>query len=111
MTTYTTYSQVGLAEDVSDIISNISPFDTPCITMFKNEKVNARTFSYLEDTLEASQANYAVEGADASMQTLQNATERTQNPQILTKAFQISGTADAVRTHGRAKETALRMAA
>ena len=110
MATYTTYDQVGKKEDVSDIITSISPFATPCQSMFKNEKVSARTFSFLEDALADSQANAAVEGADASMLTLTDATERTQNTQILTKAFQVSATADAVATYGRAKETGLQLA-
>lgn len=109
MATYTTYTQVGQKEDVSDIIANISPFSTPCLAMFKDEKVSARTFSFLEDSLADSAVNAAVEGADASMLTLTDATERTQNTQILSKAFQVSATADAVATYGRAKETALSM--
>ena len=39
MSTYTTYNQVGKKEDVSDIITNISPFATPMQAMIKNEKV------------------------------------------------------------------------
>jgi hypothetical protein len=110
MATYTTYDQVGKKEDVSDIITSISPFATPCQSMFKNEKVSARTFSFLEDALADSQVNAAVEGADATMLTLTDATERTQNTQILTKGFQVSATADAVATYGRAKETGLQLA-
>ena len=109
MTTYTTYDQVGKKESVADIISDITPFDTPAMTMFKDEKVGARTFSWLEDSLEAAGSNAAVEGADATMATLIDAVERTNNTQILTKAFQVSATADAVGTYGRAKETAYQL--
>ena len=110
MATYTTYDQVGKKEDVSDIISSISPFATPCQSMFKNEKVTARTFSFLEDALADSAVNAAVEGADATMLSLTDATERTQNTQIMVKGFQVSATADAVATYGRAKETAHQLA-
>lgn len=110
MTTYTSYNQVGLKENVDDLISNISPFSTPMQAMIKNEKVTARTFSFLEDSLADSQVNAQVEGADSSMLTLTDATERTNNTQIMSKAFQISATADAVATYGRAKETALQLA-
>ncbi len=106
MTTYTTYDQVGKKESVADIITDITPFDTPAMTMFKDEKISARTFSWLEDALDAAGVNAAVEGASASMATLANAVERTNNTQILTKAFQVSATSDAVATYGRAKETA-----
>ena len=110
MSTYTSYNQVGLKENVDDLISNISPFSTPMQAMIKNEKVNARTFSFLEDSLADSMVNAQVEGADSSMLTLTDATERTNNTQIMSKAFQISATADAVATYGRAKETALQLA-
>ena len=106
MATYTTYDQVGKKEDVSDIITDITPTDTPCFSMIRNEKVSARTFSWLEDSLAAAANNAAVEGADATMATLTDAVERTNNTQILTKAFQVSATADAIATYGRAKETA-----
>ena len=109
MATYTTYDQVGKKEDVSDIITDITPTDTPMFSMIRNEKVSARTFSWLEDSLAAAANNAAVEGADASMATLTDAVERTNNTQILTKAFQVSATADAIATYGRAKETAYQL--
>lgn len=111
MATYTTYDQVGKKEDVSDIITDITPTDTPFFSMIRSEKVSARTFSWLEDSLAAAANNAAVEGADATMATLTDATERTNNTQILTKAFQVSATSDAIATYGRAKETALKLVA
>lgn len=109
MATYTTYDQVGKKEDVSDIISDITPTDTPMFTMMRSEKVSARTFSWLEDSLAAAADNAQVEGADATMATLTDATERTNNTQILHKAFQVSATSDAIATYGRAKETAYQL--
>jgi len=109
MSLYSTYDQVGKAEDVSDIITDISPTDTPFTTMVKSEKVSARTFEWQEDSLAAAAANAAIEGADASMATLSATTMRTNNTQILTKAFQVSATADSIKTYGRAKETAYQL--
>ena len=109
MTVYTTYSQVGKAEDVSNILSDITPTDTPMLTMTKTEKVSARTFSFLEDSLRAAASNAKVEGADAADITLIDIVERTNNTQILEETFRISGSADAVKTYGRAKETALQL--
>tara|TARA_X000001388_G_C2204109_1_gene112438 strand:+ start:184 stop:1074 length:891 start_codon:yes stop_codon:yes gene_type:complete len=109
MSLYSTYDQVGLKEDVSDIITDISPTDTPFFTMVKSDKVNARVFSWQEDSLASSADNKAIEGADASMATLSATTLRTNNTQILTKAFQVSATADAVATYGRAKETSYQL--
>lgn len=90
-------------------ITDITPTDTPFFTMIRSEKVNARTFSWLEDSLAAAADNAQVEGADATMATLSDATERTNNTQILHKAFQVSATADAIGTYGRAKETAYQL--
>jgi len=109
MATFTTYNQVGKAEDMSDIITNITPSDTPMFSLIKSEKVHARTYSYMEDSLAAAAVNAAVEGADASIGTLSATTERTGTCQILQKALQVSATADAIKTHGRAKETAYQL--
>ena len=110
MTLLTSYTTVGQKEDVSDILSNISPFDTPMQAMCKNEKISARTFSFLEDSLAAAGVNAAVEGATATMIALDPQVERTNTTQILTKGFNISATSDAVATYGRKTETALNLA-
>ena len=109
MATFTTYNQIAMKEDVSDIITDITPTDTPMSTMMKSEKVSARTFSFLEDSLRAAAANFKVEGAAAAPITLGNVTERSNTTQILEESFVISATSDAVATHGRAKETAYQL--
>ena len=107
MPTYTSYDQVGLKEDVSDIITDITPTDTPMVSMIKTQKVHNRVYQYQTDALAAAASNAQVEGADPTMATLPATTMISGNTQILTKAFQISQTSDAVSTYGRAKETAL----
>lgn len=77
--------------------------------MIKSQKVHSRVYEYQEDTLAAAADNKAVEGADPTMATLSPTTMRTGNTQILTKAFQVSATADAIKTYGRAKETAYQL--
>jgi hypothetical protein len=39
--TFTTYSAVGLREDLSDIVYNISPTETPFMTAIAREKATA----------------------------------------------------------------------
>lgn len=109
MAVYTSYDQVGKAEDVSDIITDITPTDTPFFSMIKSEKVNARVFEWQEDSLAAAANNAQVEGAAFTAGTLTATTMRTNNTQILSKVFEVSATADAVKTYGRAKETAYQM--
>lgn len=110
MATYTTYDQVGKKEDVSDIISDITPLDTPMFSLMKSEKVSARVFEWQEDAIRAANADNAiVEGADATIGTLTPTTMRSNTTQILEESFQVSKTADAIATYGRAKETAHQM--
>ena len=77
--------------------------------MIKSEKVNARVFEWQEDSLAAAANNAQVEGAAFTAGTLTATTMRTNNTQILSKVFEVSATADAVKTYGRAKETAYQM--
>ena len=70
MAVYTSYDQVGLAEDVSDIITDITPTDTPFFSMIKSEKVSARVFEWQEDSLAAAANNAQVEGAAFTAGTL-----------------------------------------
>ena len=90
MAVYTSYDQVGLAEDVSDIITDITPTDTPFFSMIKSEKVNARVFEWQEDSLAASADNAQVEGAAFTAGTLSATTMRQNNTQILSKVLTLS---------------------
>ena len=110
MATFNTYDTVGLKEDISDIITNISPTDTPFMTAIGGDKVHNTLFQWQEDALAAVATNAAVEGADATAATLTPTLMRLNYTQILTKTIQVSGTNDAVTKHGRAKESAYQMA-
>lgn len=109
MAVYKTYEQIGLAEDVSNIISDITPTDTPMYSMIKTEKVHARQYQYMTDTLASAASNAQLEGFTASAGTAIPTVMITGNTQILQKTFQVSATADAVKAYGRAKETAYQL--
>jgi hypothetical protein len=109
MAIYKTYEQIGLAEDVSNIISDITPTDTPMYSMIKTEKVHARQYQYMTDTLAAAASNAQLEGFTASAGTAIPTVMINGNTQILQKTFQVSATADAVKAYGRAKETAYQL--
>jgi hypothetical protein len=110
MTTYSTYDQVGLAEDVSDVIENISPTKTPFQSSIGSEKISARLFEWQEDALRAPADNKKIEGFVASDVARTATTMRSNNTQIMQDTFRISATADVVKTYGRAKETAYQLA-
>jgi len=107
---FTTYGQNGQMEDVQNMITSISPYDTPFTSLIGTEKCHNTTFSWQEDDLRAGAANAKVEGADAAIITLGTTTEKSNVTQIVAESFQISGTADAIKTYGRAKETAYNLA-
>ena len=109
MAQYNTYDQQGLKEDVSEILTDISPLSTPCYTMFKSEKINARTFSWLEDSLPDAADNALIEGGALSAGATSHPDVRENQTQILSKTFEVTATADAVGTYGRAKETAYQL--
>ena len=50
MATYTTYDSVGQAEDVSNIITDISPTDCPFYSGIRTENISARIHEWQEDS-------------------------------------------------------------
>ena len=110
MATYTSYELVGAKEDISDIITNISPRKTPFQNGIGNEKVTQKLFQWQEDSLRAAAANAQAEGFDASYITVTPTVMRQNVTQIFAEASQVSGTADVTSTYGRAKESAYQLA-
>lgn len=110
MTVYQTYQEVGIKENVSNVITNLSPRKTPFQSAIGNEKVTQPLFQWQEDSLRAPAANAAVEGADASFITVTPTVMRNNYTQILTEAVQVSDRADVVAAYGRKKEFAYQMA-
>jgi hypothetical protein len=109
MATYQTFQQVGLKENISDIITNLTPTKTPFQSNIGTEKVHNVLFQWQEDSLRTANANAQVEGADASFITATPTVMRNNVTQILTEAVVVSDTADTVTTYGRAKEMAYQM--
>ena len=104
------YDQVGRKEDVSDVITNISPTATPYQTMIGRESIHNIVFSWQEDSLvSATAGNAVVEGAAAPNATFNPTVLRTSNTQILQKTATVSGTADVISLYGRDKEMAYQL--
>ena len=106
MALYSSYDQVGKKEDVSDLISNITPTKTPFQSLIGNEKISNTLFQWQEDSLRDVVDNAFVEGFTATDETMTPTVMRQNYSQILAKVFKVSNTADAVSTYGRAKESA-----
>jgi hypothetical protein len=109
MAVYTSYDQVGAKEDVSNVISNISPTATPFQSAIGKEKLHNKVFDWQEDSLRAVTDNNQAEAFDATFITVAPTAMRENVTQILAEAFQIAGTTDAITTYGRARESAYQM--
>jgi hypothetical protein len=110
MTMYSTYDQIGIAEDISDVITNISPTKTPFQTSIGSEKIENRLFQWQEDSLRTQAANKFLEGFVAADVARTPTVMRQNYTQIMSDVFRITATSDVVRTYGRAKETAYQLA-
>lgn len=111
--TFVTASAIGIREELSDIIYNIAPLDTPFMSGIKKGKVNNSFFEWQKDTLATAANNKVNEGNDVSSGTATavTATTRVNNYcQISQKDGIISGTQRAVKTAGRKDELAYQIA-
>lgn len=108
---FTTYSAIGNREDLSDMIYDVSPTETPFLTMCAKTKATAVNHEWQTDSLAtASGANAVLEG-DAATIDAASATVRVGNIcQISDKVPRVTGTQEAVNAAGRRSEMAYQMA-
>ena len=107
MATFQTYTAIGQREDLSDVIYNISPTETPFLNSVGKTKATAVYHEWQTDSLAAvNVSNAAVEGATASDATISPTTRVGNRTQIYQKHIKISGTLDAVNKHGAKSEKA-----
>lgn len=107
MATFKTYDTVGAKEDVSDVISMLTPHKTPFTTSIGGpETVKQKLYSWQEDELEPGADNAQVEGFDATEEGC-STTEMLQNTtQIFSRTIKLSGSLQATDHYGRANELA-----
>ena len=111
MATFNRYDAVGAREDLSDVIYNISPTDTPIMSSIGKTKATGVYHEWQTDSLAAATtANALVEGADATSATLSPTSRIGNYTQIVGKTVQVSGTLEAVDKAGRKSEKAYQLA-
>lgn len=104
--TFDSYDAVGIREDLSDVIYDISPEETPFYTSAKKVKASNTLHEWQTDSLRTSAANAHIEGDDTTAQA-RTATSRLGNyTQIFKNAVVIPGTDTGLNKAGRAKEMA-----
>jgi hypothetical protein len=110
MATYQTYTAIGMREDLSNVIYNISPTDTPFMNSVGKTSATAVNHEWQTDSLAAVATNALVEGAAGSDITVSPTTRLGNLTQISGKTVKISGTLDAVNKAGRKSEKAYQLA-
>ena len=111
MAAYDRYSAIGAREDLTNVIYDISPTDTPIMSSIGKTKATGVYHEWQTDALAAATtSNALVEGASASEATLTPTTRLGNYTQIVGKTIMISGTLEAVDKAGRKSEKAYQLA-
>lgn len=109
--TIQTMTRVGNREDLSDIIYNISPTETPFVTAIGRESASAVYHEWQTDALVSANANNkAIQGDDLSNENRPATTRLGNYTQIFTKVVGTSTTQQAVRAAGRSNEHSYQLA-
>ena len=105
-----TFSAIGIREDLSNIIYNIAPTETPFLSGCGRETADNTFFEWQTDDLTAAAASRALEGNDPESLAVAEPTRVGNYTQISVKAVQTSGTAESVDFAGRRSSQAYQLA-
>jgi hypothetical protein len=109
--TFQAHTAIGMREDLSDMIYDISPKDTPIMSSIGKSKATAVNHEWQTDSLAAATtANAQVEGDDATAAVIAPTIRLGNRTQIVAKTIQVSGTLEAVDKAGRKSEKAYQLA-
>lgn len=103
--TFTQFDSVGNREDLSDVIYDVSPVETPFASGIKRVSASAVLHEWQTDVLDTASANNAaLEGDDATAAAITPTVRVTNRCQIMDKVITVSGTQRAIDTAGRSDE-------
>lgn len=102
--TFSSYDAVGIKEDLSEIITMVSPEETPFYSKSKKTKATNTYHEWQTDALRASQANAHAEGDNTVADSRQSTVRLGNYTQILKGAVAIPDTDEGLTKAGRAKE-------
>jgi hypothetical protein len=101
-----TYQAIGNREDLLDIITDISPTETPMFTRFKRYQASQKKMEWQTDALKTPGSNAAVEGADFTFARPGVRTRVDNLTQIFVNTYSVSGSQDATDVAGVSTEMA-----
>lgn len=102
--TFETYASIGNREDLTDVIYNISPTDTPFLSGIETVEAIAVLHEWQTDSLASAAQNIVEEGLDASTDSVTATTRLSNTAQISDKVPRVSGTQQAIMKAGRGDE-------
>jgi hypothetical protein len=101
-----TYTRVGIREDLTDVLTLISPTDTPMFSEFRKTSASNTLHEWQTQALSDAATNAQVEGFTASFSE-DTASVRVNNyTQIFAKTLEVSRTTESVKKAGRNSEVA-----
>jgi hypothetical protein len=103
--TFTTYEAVGIREDLTDIVTTISPVDTWVTSNTGNKRATQRYHEWQRDALKSAAVNKFIEGDSASALAITPRVREGNYCQIVRKVWQISDTDMAVNTAGGSEDS------
>lgn len=95
-----TYNAVGNKEDVTGLVVNIAPDETPLYSMLPEGKAMLTKTEWLEKTLRAAKVNTAVEGAALTTDHAKARARPYNITQIFQQGYDVTGTQEAVAHYG-----------
>lgn len=108
--TYQSTSAIGNREDLTDVISRISPSETPFLSMIGTGKATNTLHEFQTQALAAPGDNAQAEGDDATNVVVVPTVRLQNRTQIASKTVQVSGTQESTDKAGRKSEMAYQMA-
>jgi hypothetical protein len=104
--TFDSYDAVGIREDLSDMIYDISPSETPFYSSIAKTKATNTNHEHQTDALRSSAANAHIEGDDTVAEARSATTRLGNYTQIFKNSVVIPDTDQGLSKAGRAKEMA-----
>ena len=102
---YDTYgATAGKAEDIRDLLTVLSPSETPVYSVMPDGEANGTQHIWLTVPLPTASDNKNVEGKTYTFTSGDTETRKSNYTQIFIKEWKISGTQEAVKKYGRASD-------
>jgi hypothetical protein len=108
--TYETYTTIGIREDISDVVHNIDPIDTPFMSSVGRDSAIAVKHEWQTDNLDAVGYNAQPEGQIAAFPVITPTVRPNNYMQISEKTVAVTGTNEVVSKWGRSSEMGYQLA-